>query len=137
MDRIPFPAKLAAVCMALTGIVALAGGIVGWTRDGSIPSLLGGGVSGVILIICAIAAFRFPVVALVAGMLVCLVLLGLFLPTMLSNLDTFGQFAETLRGAFVIVVSVGALLSVIAGVSALIVRPRSPAGASIEAGGRR
>jgi uncharacterized membrane protein (UPF0136 family) len=76
--------KIAAVLAALYGAASLVGGIIGFASKGSVPSLVAGGVCGVLLLICAVFVFRRPTLALAGAVIVSLALLGFFLPKALN-----------------------------------------------------
>lgn len=62
------------------GLLTIAGGIVGYVKAGSTPSLIAGSVTGILLLV---AAFLFPtyqLTGLILGMVVSLVLAGQFVP---------------------------------------------------------
>ena len=67
------------------GILTIAGGIIGYVRAGSMPSIIAGSISGILLIV---AAFLLPD-HLVAGLVVCLVvsllLAGQFIPKLIRT----------------------------------------------------
>jgi uncharacterized membrane protein (UPF0136 family) len=62
------------------GILTIAGGVIGYVRAGSMPSIIAGSISGILLIV---AAFLLPdhlVAGLVVGLVVSLLLAGQFIP---------------------------------------------------------
>ena len=64
------------------GLLTIAGGLMGYVKAGSTPSLIAGSVSGVLLLIAAFLLPGSPVVGLVLGGLTSLLLAGYFLPTL-------------------------------------------------------
>lgn len=72
--------KLAASAAGLYGLIALTGGVIGFVKAGSLASLIAGGISGLILIACAVFVPRKPKAALIVALVVSLALLGRFLP---------------------------------------------------------
>jgi uncharacterized membrane protein (UPF0136 family) len=62
------------------GILTIAGGIIGYVRAGSMPSIIAGSISGILLLV---AAFLLPdqrVAGLAIGLIVSLLLAGQFIP---------------------------------------------------------
>ena len=107
--------KIAAGLFALYGVVSLVGGIIGFVvtsnrGEPSYASLIAGGGSGLLLIACAAGAFYRPLPALLGGAVVCVVLLGRFLPKVLESESA---------GAVPIVMTVGGLLALAGAVVAL------------------
>jgi uncharacterized membrane protein (UPF0136 family) len=98
--------KTAAVLAGLYGIVSLTGGIIGYVKADSIPSLAAGGGCGVLLILCAVAAFYKPLWALLAAAVISIALLGRFLPAVLRHLND----SESAITWVPVVMSIGGLL---------------------------
>lgn len=64
----------------LFGILTMAGGVIGYVKAGSMPSIIAGTVTGLLLLL---AAFLFPeyrLVSLALGLLISLLLAGQFIP---------------------------------------------------------
>jgi uncharacterized membrane protein (UPF0136 family) len=62
------------------GILTIAGGIIGYVKAGSMPSIIAGSISGILLLV---AAFLLPdqrVAGLAIGLIVSLLLAGQFIP---------------------------------------------------------
>ena len=73
------------VYFLLFGIITIAGGVIGYVKAQSFPSLVAGGLSGLMLII---GALMIPVnwkVGLSSDLLLSLALLGRFLPSLLRR----------------------------------------------------
>jgi uncharacterized membrane protein (UPF0136 family) len=62
------------------GILAAAGGYIGYSKAGSIISLIAGGLCGVVLIIAGLKAATAPKLAAGLAILVSVVMLGRFVP---------------------------------------------------------
>jgi uncharacterized membrane protein (UPF0136 family) len=70
----------AKVYFIVFGILTIAGGIIGYVRAGSMPSIIAGSISGILLLV---AAFLLPdqrVAGLAIGLIVSLLLAGQFIP---------------------------------------------------------
>ena len=64
----------------LFGILTIAGGVIGYVKAGSMPSIIAGTITGLLLLL---AAFLFPdyrLVSLALGLVVSLLLAGQFIP---------------------------------------------------------
>lgn len=62
------------------GILTIAGGVIGYIKAGSMPSIIAGSISGIVLLV---AAFLLPdhlVAGLAVGLIVSLLLAGQFIP---------------------------------------------------------
>jgi uncharacterized membrane protein (UPF0136 family) len=108
--------KVAAGLAALYGIVAIAGGTVGFVLKGSIGSIVMGSVTGVLLVMCAAGTLYYrPVWCLLGSAIVSIVLLGFFLPQVVEYFN--GTSAKLTPQA--IGMSVGGLLVLFASAFAL------------------
>ena len=61
---------VALVVTILYGLVSLTGGIMGYVKAGSVPSLIAGGLAGVLLILCGVGIAYWPVPSLIAAKVV-------------------------------------------------------------------
>ena len=68
--------KVAAGLSALYGLVSLTGGIIGFVKANSLPSLLAGGGAGLLLLGCAFLILRKPMMGLIGSAVIALALLG-------------------------------------------------------------
>jgi uncharacterized membrane protein (UPF0136 family) len=108
--------KLAASAAGLYGLVALTGGIIGFVKAGSLASLIAGGISGLLLIACAVFVPRKPKPALIVALVVSLGLVGRFAPK-LSGPDGLNLIA--------LVMSLGGVIVLVACALALKQGPRA------------
>lgn len=102
--------RVAAILIAVYGLVALVGGTIGFVKAGSVASLVAGGGSGLILLVAA-ALVRSGSRARV----------GLILALVVSLL-LIGRFASTLRGGaspVAIVMITGGLVALVASATGL------------------
>jgi uncharacterized membrane protein (UPF0136 family) len=70
----------AKVYFIVFGILTIAGGVIGYVKAGSMPSIIAGSISGILLLV---AAFLLPdqrVAGLAIGLIVSLLLAGQFIP---------------------------------------------------------
>ncbi len=84
MKPLPLSAKIAAVLAALYGLVSIAGGTLGYVNKGSVPSLVAGGIAGVLLLLCAAGTARKPAWALLGAAVIATALVGRFLSPALN-----------------------------------------------------
>ena len=73
------------VYFLLFGIITMVGGIIGYVKAQSVPSLVAGGLSGLMLIIGALMIPYTWKIGLVIDLLLSLALLGRFLPSLLRR----------------------------------------------------
>ena len=66
-----------------------AGGVIGWKKAGSRASLVAGLASGLLLTIAAVVGLKSPEVGASIALLVCILLLGRFLPAALRKQRLF------------------------------------------------
>jgi uncharacterized membrane protein (UPF0136 family) len=67
MPDLPTTHLVAAVVTILYGLISLTGGIMGYVKAHSVPSLVAGGIAGVLLILCGVGIAYYPVPSLVAA----------------------------------------------------------------------
>lgn len=67
------------------GVLSIAGGLMGFLNKGSMPSLIAGGISGILLLL---AGFLIPTklqIALALGLIISVLLAGKFVPDYLAK----------------------------------------------------
>lgn len=69
----------------VAGALTAIGGVIGFLKAKSTPSLVAGGVSGLLLILAGVLSSSNPRNAAILGGIVSLLLLGRFLPAFLKN----------------------------------------------------
>jgi uncharacterized membrane protein (UPF0136 family) len=89
--------RIAVALTAAYGLIALVGGLIGYLKAGSIASLIAGGGSGLLLLVCAALARQKPPVGLIGAMVVSFLLVARFLNS------AIGQGALALVPAVMIV----------------------------------
>jgi uncharacterized membrane protein (UPF0136 family) len=102
----------AAALVGLFGLTSLVGGTIGYVKAGSMASILAGGISGILLILCAGGIFRMPTPSLIGAIVVSLALAGRFGPKALGLSEKAAgpvDYIMTVGGAAVIVLCAAAL----------------------------
>jgi uncharacterized membrane protein (UPF0136 family) len=67
------------------GLLTIAGGVMGYVKAGSTPSLIAGSVSGILLLVAAFLLPGSPVAGLALGGIMSLLLAGYFLPALIRT----------------------------------------------------
>jgi uncharacterized membrane protein (UPF0136 family) len=80
------------------GFVALPGGIHGYVRKGSKPSLIAGGISGLLLFLCAVGDWYELWYAALGAIVVSVLLLGRFAGTLMKERRVSGGVFHTVLG---------------------------------------
>jgi Small integral membrane protein len=62
------------------GILTIAGGVIGYVKAGSMPSIIAGSISGILLLVAAFLLPDHRVAGLATGLIVSLLLAGQFIP---------------------------------------------------------
>ena len=62
------------------GILTIAGGVIGYVKAGSMPSIIAGSISGIVLLVAAFLLPDHVVAGLAVGLIVSLLLAGQFVP---------------------------------------------------------
>jgi uncharacterized membrane protein (UPF0136 family) len=111
---------------ALYGIISLAGGIIGYVRADSVASLVAGGISGVLLLLCAAGIFYLPAVSLSGAIIIAVALLGRFVPSLLQQRDKLGESLHTMKGTVALLMVIGGVLVILFSAWALATRSSPP-----------
>jgi uncharacterized membrane protein (UPF0136 family) len=69
----------------VAGALTALGGLIGFLKAKSVPSLVAGGISGALLIVAGVMSAASPRNAAILGGIVSLLLLGRFLPAFLKS----------------------------------------------------
>ena len=67
------------------GILTIAGGIIGYVKAGSVPSIIAGSVTGVFLLVAAFLLPQHRAVGLATAFVISLLLAGQFIPKFLRT----------------------------------------------------
>ncbi len=76
------PAK---IYFIIFGLLTILGGIIGYVSKGSMPSIIAGSISGVLLLVAAFLIPSQTLVALILAAVVSLLLAGRFVPAFLKT----------------------------------------------------
>jgi uncharacterized membrane protein (UPF0136 family) len=107
--------KLAAVLAGVYGAVSVVGGVMGYVMAGSIESIIAGGISGVLLLVCAAGVFLSrPLWFLVGSGVVSIALLAFFMPKVIPYVNGSGPLIPRAVG-----MSAGGLVVLLASIYAL------------------
>lgn len=99
------------------GLLALLGGVQGYVRKGSKPSLIAGGISGLLLIACAVGDLCLQRYAAIGAIIVSLLLIGRFAGTLVKERRVSGGVFNSVLGR--VAVSMVVLGLVTAGLNAI------------------
>jgi len=113
--------KAASSLAGVYGVIALTGGIMGFVKADSIASLVAGGVSGLLLLLCAVGVFYRPTVSLGVAAVVAIALIGRFAP---SALNPSSDAAKATANTVALVMSIGGVLVLLMAGFALAVRAK-------------
>ncbi|HEY0368946.1 MAG TPA: TMEM14 family protein [Chthoniobacterales bacterium] len=75
----------AKVYFIIFGLLTIIGGTIGYVKAGSVPSIVAGAISGVVLIIAALLLPAHVVIGLTIGLVVSLALAGRFVPVFVKK----------------------------------------------------
>ena len=75
----------AKIYFLIFGVIMVIGGIMGYVKARSVPSLVAGGISGIIFILSALAIPRGWYTWMVVDLILSLLLAGRFLPSLLQR----------------------------------------------------
>ena len=62
------------------GILTIAGGVIGYVKAGSMPSIIAGSISGILLLVAAFLLPDHRVAGLATALIISLLLVGQFIP---------------------------------------------------------
>jgi uncharacterized membrane protein (UPF0136 family) len=62
------------------GVLTIAGGIIGYVKANSVPSIVAGSITGILLVAAAFLLSDYQVAGLALGLIVSLLLAGQFIP---------------------------------------------------------
>jgi uncharacterized membrane protein (UPF0136 family) len=70
----------AKIYFLIFGVLTIAGGIIGYVKAGSVPSIIAGSIAGILLLIAASLIPEHPAAGIASGVIVSLLLAGQFIP---------------------------------------------------------
>jgi uncharacterized membrane protein (UPF0136 family) len=103
-------------------MVSIVGGMLGY-RAGSVISLVAGGIAGLLLLLCAAGIFYMPTVSLGAAIVIAVLLVGRFVPSLVEQRDQLGEFVSTTKGMVALLMVIGGVLVILVSALALWASP--------------
>ncbi|OGB68172.1 MAG: hypothetical protein A2Y94_13075 [Caldithrix sp. RBG_13_44_9] len=94
----------------LFGVFSLVGGLIGYIKADSMPSLIAGSISGVILLFCSYGILKGNQLAAIVTLVVALLLGGRFLLTIIKNFKLMPDFLMILFSLLTIILVIQHLL---------------------------
>lgn len=67
------------------GALTIAGGIIGYVKAGSVPSIIAGSITGILLLVAAVLLPEHRAVGLASALIISLLLAGQFVPKFLRT----------------------------------------------------
>ena len=71
---------LAKIYFIIFGVLTIAGGVIGYVKAGSVPSIIAGSIAGVLLLIAASLIPEHRAAGIATGLIISLLLAGRFIP---------------------------------------------------------
>jgi uncharacterized membrane protein (UPF0136 family) len=102
------------------GLLALLGGVQGFVRKGSKPSLFAGGISGLLLILCGVGDLLALWYGAAGAIVVALLMKGRFVGTMLKEHRVAGGVLNTTLGRVAVAIVVMGLMTFLLNTLALL-----------------
>ncbi|HEV2839722.1 MAG TPA: TMEM14 family protein [Chthoniobacterales bacterium] len=99
------PAK---IYFIIFGLLTIVGGVIGFVKAGSTPSLVAGSISGILLLVAAFLLPGHPALGLAVGALTSVLLAGKFIPAFIKT----GQVMPA--GMMSVLSVIGVIVAVIA-----------------------
>ena len=124
----PITHQIALGITAAYGLVSLAGGILGYVRADSMASLIAGGISGILLLLCAAGISYQPSLSLGAAIVIALALVGRFTSVLNQHRGQIGEYLASTGGIVGFVMIIGGVLVVLSAVAALMTKAGPPTG---------
>jgi uncharacterized membrane protein (UPF0136 family) len=122
MNPVPTLHLVTAVITGIYGLISLIGGIMGYVKAGSMASLVAGGISGILLLLCAFGIPRFPVVSLVVSLIVSLALAGRFGSVLAKHRDDLSEYLSSTAGTVGLIMIIGGVLVIVLAAISLTVK---------------
>lgn len=108
--RRPVTQTIALVLAVLYGCVSISGGIIGYAKADSLPSLIAGGTAGLLLLICAAVVLSRPFWGLIGAAVISIGMLGKFVPVVVQAQGGQSMREGQLETAIVMTVGGGLVL---------------------------
>jgi uncharacterized membrane protein (UPF0136 family) len=92
------------------GVLTIAGGIIGYVKAGSAPSIIAGSITGVLLIVAALLLPEHRAIGLAVGLIVSLLLAAQFIPKFIQTTKVMPSGVMSILSAIGIVMALFAWL---------------------------
>jgi len=102
--------RIAVALTAAYGLIALVGGLIGYLKAGSVASLIAGGGSGLLLLVCAVLARQKPTPGLIGALVVSFLLVARFLNAAIAQRALAPVAAVMILGGAAVLVTAGLAL---------------------------
>jgi uncharacterized membrane protein (UPF0136 family) len=116
---------IAVAIIAVYGIISITGGTLGYILAASKPSLIAGGISGLLLLLCAAGVFYLPAAALGGAIVIAVALLGRFVPSLYRQGGDPEKLGTT-KGIVALIMVIGGVLVIAFAAWALATRSNPP-----------
>ncbi|HEV3235527.1 MAG TPA: TMEM14 family protein [Gemmataceae bacterium] len=114
------PMYAASIGALVYGLIALIGGLIGYMNKGSKPSLIAGGISGVLLLVCHFGIHHGQTWGLVGALIISLLLVGRFTSSLAKQSRTGGSLFATVIGKVSMIMVVAGVIEIILALWALL-----------------
>jgi uncharacterized membrane protein (UPF0136 family) len=91
------------------GILTIAGGVIGYVKAGSMPSIIAGSISGILLLVAAFLLPDHRVAGLATGLIISLLLAGQFIPKFIRTGKAMPAGMMSILSAIGIIMAIVAL----------------------------
>lgn len=93
----------ASIVILVFGLFSLTGGLIGYFKAGSMPSLLAGVISGLILLVCSYGLSKGSTIAAIVSIVIAILLGGRFFSTIMKNFKVMPDLIMILLSIFAMI----------------------------------